>query len=81
MSFNKYPSVHFKLNKEIDTSNIPNREFEIERRYHSGGTLITDKILCKVMGIAKFKINPLKAPTVSNEQKKIPANQSNKLKH
>ena len=47
MTFNKYPSVHFKLNKDIDITKLPNESFNIERKYHSGGILMTDKISCK----------------------------------
>ena len=50
MSFNKYPSVQFKLNTEIDMNMIPNHFFVIERKYHSGGELMTDTIHCKVLG-------------------------------
>ena len=54
MSFKNYPTVHFRLKKEIDVQNeIKNEFFAIERRYHSGGILTTDIIQCKVKGITR----------------------------
>ena len=53
MTFNKHPSVHFKLKKGIDITTLPNPNFNIERKYHSAGTLITDVIQCKVMGMPR----------------------------
>ena len=60
MTFNKYPAIHFKLNKEIDVNTIVNPIFAIEGRYHSGGIFIIDKIQCKVVGLPK--INPITTP-------------------
>ena len=52
MIYLKHPAVQFKLKNEIDISNLPSK-LTIERKFHSGGILMTDKIHCQVLGIPK----------------------------
>ena len=54
-SQHKNPTIHFKLKKEIDITTISSQDFYIERKYHSGGMLMTDKIQCRIIGFPKTK--------------------------
>ena len=64
MTFNKYPPIHFKLNKELDITTLHDQNFYIERKYHSGGVQMVDIIHCPILGIPK--------PQATIERRKIP---------
>ena len=52
MAHHKYPTIQFKLKTEIVITKLPEK-FYIERIFHSGGELMTDKIHCLVVGMPK----------------------------
>ena len=58
MTYHKCPTIHFKFKKDIDVSNLPNQGFYIERKYHSGGMQMSDRIQCRIVGLPKPKPKP-----------------------
>ena len=70
MSYHKHPTIQFLLKKDIDITTLQEK-FIVERKYHSGGELMTDTIHCEIVGMPKSqeKINkPYTKPT-SNGKK------------
>jgi hypothetical protein len=59
MTFQDYPTVHYKVNNRINVAKLKSKQlFNIERIYHSGGTLVKDIIKCKVLGIPRSEPTP-----------------------
>ena len=86
MTFKDYPTVHFKLNNKINIAKLKSRQlFNIERIYHSGGTLVTDIIKCKVLGIPRSEPLPkplqsTRSQTNNEHQWGVPINPNNSNK-
>ena len=67
MSYHKHPTIQFLLKKDIEITTLQEK-FVVERKYHSGGELMTDTIHCQIVGMPKSQetINKPYTRTTSN---------------
>ena len=81
MCFNKHLNIQFILHKEIDITKLPAVNFHIERKYHSGGVQMIDKIECRLTGLPKPKPKITEKANLSESHARTQSNERNNQKN